>query len=211
MLNSYSNFVNSFKFCPIFINRQRIYNLNDTQTIADKQSSELITNLLDGDLIKINDTLNIFKLNFRLLKPEKISKRQFYELVVQDTKTDKIHNIEDLGYGISRLLFLLSTLLRHTKDSSTVFIEEPESHLHPDLQGMFLDFVISVNDGSSNFVLDTHSEIFNLALSKNVIHQYKTELSDEEKEFSIKLLQSQHEPIDVELPNFTKKALSTLI
>jgi predicted ATP-dependent endonuclease of OLD family len=43
-------------------------------------------------------------------------------------------------------------------NASVIFIEEPENHLHPEIQKRFLSFIKSIK--SKQFILSTHSSVF---------------------------------------------------
>ena len=49
-----------------------------------------------------------------------------------------------------------------------MFLEEPEVHCHPDLQGKLATFILSAISSGTQIVIDTHSEIFALAFSKAI-------------------------------------------
>lgn len=60
------------------------------------------------------------------------------------------------GLGLSDVLVMISLIL--VFDYSFYCIEEPESHLHPEMQKRFLDFIRKQN--SKQFLISTHSSIF---------------------------------------------------
>lgn len=63
--------------------------------------------------------------------------------------------LEYFGTGIHQLVLLCSTLVIH--DNSIVCMEEPEIHLHPELQRKFLNFLLET---SNAYFLTTHSNVF---------------------------------------------------
>ena len=63
---------------------------------------------------------------------------------------------EDSGLGLADLLILITFALETSH--SIICIEEPESHLHPELQKRFLNFLKSIQD--KQFIISTHSNIF---------------------------------------------------
>ncbi|WP_370173246.1 ATP-dependent nuclease [Leeuwenhoekiella palythoae] len=63
--------------------------------------------------------------------------------------------LESFGTGIHQLVLLCSTLVIH--ENSIVCIEEPEIHLHPELQRKFVKFL---NKTKNTYFLTTHSNIF---------------------------------------------------
>ena len=63
--------------------------------------------------------------------------------------------LESFGTGIHQLVLLCSTLVIH--ENSIVCIEEPEIHLHPELQRKFIKFL---GKTKNIYFLTTHSNIF---------------------------------------------------
>lgn len=63
--------------------------------------------------------------------------------------------LESFGTGIHQLVILCSTLVIH--DSSLVCIEEPEIHLHPELQRKFISFLEKTKN---QYFITTHSNVF---------------------------------------------------
>ena len=63
--------------------------------------------------------------------------------------------LDFFGTGIHQLVLLCSTLVIH--ENSIVCIEEPEIHLHPELQRKFIRFL---NETKNKYFITTHSNIF---------------------------------------------------
>ncbi|QQY81168.1 ATP-binding protein [Tamlana sp. s12] len=63
--------------------------------------------------------------------------------------------LESFGTGIHQLVIMCSTLVIH--ENSVVCIEEPEIHLHPELQRKFIRFL---NKTKNIYFITTHSNIF---------------------------------------------------
>lgn len=73
--------------------------------------------------------------------------------------------LESYGTGIHQLVLLCSTLVIH--DNSIVCIEEPEIHLHPELQRKFLNFLLETDN---YYFITTHSNIFLDNLEKTSVY-----------------------------------------
>jgi predicted ATPase len=70
----------------------------------------------------------------------------------------KSFQFPDLGFGIMQLFAILLHISFH-KYCDVLVIEEPESHLHPDLQSKFANFLVDVNKKFKiKFIIETHSE-----------------------------------------------------
>ena len=64
-------------------------------------------------------------------------------------------HLHDMGGGIEQLLMIITVLLT-TDETSTLFVEEPESHLHPGAQRFLLE---KLRGGARQVFLTTHSPI----------------------------------------------------
>lgn len=63
---------------------------------------------------------------------------------------------DDSGLGLSDTLVMLSFIIDF--DYTFVYIEEPESHLHPEMQRKFLNYTRNIK--SKQFILSTHTNTF---------------------------------------------------
>lgn len=68
-------------------------------------------------------------------------------------------NITDVGYGLSlQLPILFRTIIAGiVSEKKILIIEQPEVHLHPQLQAKFIETIIKFG-GNSIFFIETHSE-----------------------------------------------------
>lgn len=94
---------------------------------------------------------------------KKLLKEQHLEIEVPHTKDDvyiSMHGnrlpLDSYGTGIHQLIILCSALVINT--NKIVCIEEPEVYLHPELQRMFLQFLIEETDNI--YFITTHSNVF---------------------------------------------------
>lgn len=76
------------------------------------------------------------------------------ESIVLTIDGNRLH-LESFGTGIHQLVLLCSTLVIH--ENSVVCIEEPEIHLHPELQRKFIQFLEKTKN---TYFITTHSNIF---------------------------------------------------
>lgn len=98
-----------------------------------------------------------------------------YEIAVKIKKNGIDTSLSDVGFGISQFLPIIVADLQLPK-SSTLYIAQPEIHLHPSVQSSFGDYLVSqVNEESKNYVVETHSEYLlnkiRLAIVKNEINE----------------------------------------
>lgn len=76
-------------------------------------------------------------------------------------------HLHDMGGGIEQLV-MVATVLLTTDVSNTLFLEEPESHLHPAAQRFLLE---KLRGGDRQVFLTTHSPVFLNAGSLNSLHR----------------------------------------
>lgn len=67
------------------------------------------------------------------------------------------HSIADVGFGVSQTLPILLQGIYMYKDQ-TLLLEQPEIHLHPEMQLQMADFLITLAKHERNIILETHSD-----------------------------------------------------
>lgn len=89
-------------------------------------------------------------------------------IALTDTQTGRIDNLADVGFGVSQVLPILVTLAT-VSDNSTVLIEQPELHLHPDAQGQLADVMVEFSkERQATLAIETHSEHIMLRLQRRI-------------------------------------------
>ena len=84
-----------------------------------------------------------------------------------------LHNLADVGYGVSQVLPLVTDLLRED-GPEVMLIQQPEVHLHPSAEaalGSLLCDVVDTSDRSTRLIVETHSDF--------IIDRIRTSVRDE--------------------------------
>jgi predicted ATPase len=85
---------------------------------------------------------------------------------------DLLLEIEDVGVGISQVIPVLLAA-----NSSHVYIQQPELHLHPRLQAQLADVFIEQVSRDPIFVIETHSEHFLLRILRRIRETYRSDIA----------------------------------
>ena len=81
-----------------------------------------------------------------------------FEIAVQTKEGGVETSLSDVGFGISQFLPIIVADLQLPK-SSTLFVAQPEIHLHPSVQSSFGDYLMTqIKTKDKNYVIETHSE-----------------------------------------------------
>lgn len=89
-------------------------------------------------------------------------------ILLRQPRTGRMENLADVGFGVSQVLPILATLST-VEAGSTVLIEQPELHLHPEAQGNFADVLLDLaRRRSLGLVIETHSEHILLRMQRRV-------------------------------------------
>ena len=80
-----------------------------------------------------------------------------HELTVQISGANRSHDLTHVGVGVSQVLPILVASLLSEPDTTLIF-EQPELHLHPKVQTLLGDFLLSLTQLGKQCILETHSE-----------------------------------------------------
>lgn len=67
------------------------------------------------------------------------------------------NNISDVGFGVSQVFPIIVQGLQMSKDS-VLLLEQPEIHLHPQMQMRMADFLLALSSSERNVIVETHSD-----------------------------------------------------
>jgi predicted ATPase len=122
-----------------------------------------------------------------------------FELLVRAKNSKILTSLTNVGFGISQFMPIIVADLQ-LSDDSTLFLAEPEIHLHPSIQAKFADYLIhQITTTEKNYVIETHSEYFLNRLRLAIV---KGELKKED--FKIYFLENNGEDTEVFDIDFTK-------
>ena len=78
-------------------------------------------------------------------------------LQVSTSGVDRLHDLTNVGVGVSQVLPIVVMALLAPKGSFLIF-EQPELHLHPKVQARLADFFLALAKDDKQTLLETHSE-----------------------------------------------------
>lgn len=150
---------------------RRIYS-SDNYALSQQKGK----NNLGVELYRCEEAI-IEKINFRLMSfkiPYEISvsnigndaSGEVISLTLKDLRSGAVITPVDVGFGIGQIMpIILEALVNKQK---ILCVEQPEIHLHPQLQANMADlFIDSVKQGNQ-WIIETHSEALMLRLQKRI-------------------------------------------
>lgn len=89
--------------------------------------------------------------------------------------------IEQLGDGVQSIIILTYPLFMHLGENAIFFFDEPETHLHPGFQRLFIETLRDERFNTFQYFISTHSNHFlDITLEKNDTSIYTFEKSKKE-------------------------------
>jgi energy-coupling factor transporter ATP-binding protein EcfA2 len=166
----------SFKNKYVYLNEKADTYFNEVAKLIFFQQ-ELPPNDRAG-IDYINTWLKKFEIGTEVI-PERLN-NDIGELFILDMSGRKI-NVADMGFGVQQILAFISTPLKyfgnpkhymnsdhseyggsdygHREDSPFLFLEEPESNLHPRWQTTLIELIVEMKRTFGiHFLIETHSE-----------------------------------------------------
>lgn len=123
--------------------------------------------LFDGkDFKLLNQNLKKFGIHDELIQKDFVHLNEDYFSVYLRNSKGHLTNIDDIGVGLKRILILLTCLDFKEK---IIYLEEPESNIHPEFQkGIGTSIVDSWINGSNQILVETHSEQLILRILREI-------------------------------------------
>lgn len=131
--------------------------VNDWQNTKDNRFRELESTLKDLGMTDKVDTRQVNDVQIEL----RVSR-----LPGSNDVSDMV-SIADVGLGVSQVLLVLVALLV-AEPGQLVYLEEPETHLHPRAQAALADILVDAAKRGVRVVLETHSELLLIAIQSLV-------------------------------------------
>lgn len=183
----YSGFTAVKYIGPVRAAAQRYYRFQDLQVDElDSKGSNLvmfINSMAKKQQERLSNWINEnfgFEMRCR-------SEGPYYELKIRPHGYQEFHNLSDMGFGFSQILPILVSIFvdaNNIKVGSTIgrrrlsgrervhVIEQPELHLHPEMQSMVARLMARIVKSESEipikFVIETHSKTFIDALGESI-------------------------------------------
>lgn len=168
---------------------EEIYNLKNNTDIQINSGLELYDNVFQLHNSKKIDHLEKFaeflRVNFFENKAVKIlPDRENHKLLSINIDNKGYRGINEIGDGIQQIIMLMFPLFNAQKNS-WIFIEEPETNLHPGFQRIFINTLLKdeyILNKNLKFFITTHSNHFlDLSIDKNNISIFQFEKHEEGK------------------------------
>jgi len=90
------------------------------------------------------------------IEPTRLGAGQF-KVDVRVNDADGLANLSDVGFGISQAMPIIIGDVELSK-GSTLYISQPEVHLHPSAQAKLGDYLVKQINHGKRYVMETHSE-----------------------------------------------------
>ncbi len=156
--NGKLNYISAFRQSP-----QRTYlHRNLSKLKVDTEGGGYLDQIIAWEQVNADELVELVKIMseiglFYKVKTRILSGGRF-EILVQTNKNGILTALSNVGYGISQFLPIIVADLQ-LENNSTLFLAEPEIHLHPSVQSKFGDYLVKqVNNSEKNYIIETHSE-----------------------------------------------------
>lgn len=196
---SKTNYISAFRQSP----KRNYLEKNKSNFKIDTEGEGYIDQIVEwekrsnGKIKQLIETMNELDL-IEDIKIERLS-GGILKVLVKPKNSSGLTSLSNVGFGVSQFLPIIVADLQLPNDS-TLFLAEPEIHLHPSIQAKFADYIIhQINTTDKNYVIETHSEYF---LNRIRLAIVKGELKQEK--LSVYFLENNPKDADVFKVEFTK-------
>ena len=141
----------------------------------DEENNSFIESTKSLKLSKaLTNWLNFMKI--KDLRPEPTN--EIIYLNLNSSSADKTRvNIADVGFGVSQIFPIVLEGLRMPK-GNTLLLEQPEIHLHPNLQMQMADYFISLALSNKKVIVETHSDHIINRLVRRIVEDEQFNLKE---------------------------------
>lgn len=158
LLDKRINFISSFRLFP----ERTYYETTKTDLTVGKFGEDYVNQIILWETQKAKEYKKLIEIMKNLSLFEGISSRRLdggrFELVVKVNKNSVPASLNDVGFGISQFLPIIVADLQ-LGEESTLFVAQPEIHLHPSVQAEFGNYMVNqVKESKKNYIIETHSE-----------------------------------------------------
>ena len=157
----------------------------DWKLVVDDGKGKINTHLLATSIKGKEQDVNLDFLPFEF---KRIVENLFMQMPVYkssvingDTDKQKYFDISQNGLGYNNLIYT-ATVLGHLKQKAEIdpeaymalLIEEPEAHLHPQLQNIFFKYLHDLNNEQFQIFITSHSPTITAKADLNTLHVIQT-------------------------------------
>lgn len=158
LIDKNMNFISSFRLQP----ERTYYQKSKGSEKVGKYGENYIDQILEWESQKsslfgdLNSILRNLNLLYSIKSKQLLGGR--FELRVKMQSKGIWALLADVGFGISQFLPIIVADLQLGTDS-TLFLAQPEIHLHPSVQAALGDYLVTqVNKKAKRYIVETHSE-----------------------------------------------------
>ena len=149
-----------------YIKNQFYYDENNNSFFKNQENQKLSQALTSWlNLMKITD-----------LRAEPTNEIIYLNLNSSSADETRV-NIADVGFGVSQIFPIVLEGLRML-EGNTLLLEQPEIHLHPNLQMQMADYFISLALSNKKVIVETHSDHIVNRLVRRIIEDDKFNLKN---------------------------------
>jgi predicted ATPase len=158
LLDKRINFISSFRLFP----ERTYYETTKTDLRVGKFGEDYVNQVILWESQKAKEYERLIEIMKSLSLLEDISSNRLdggrFELVVKVNKNSVPASLNDVGFGISQFLPIVVADLQ-LGGESTLFVAQPEIHLHPSVQAEFGNYMVhQIKESKKNYIIETHSE-----------------------------------------------------